>query len=459
MKSIFISACSLVIFWGLNACQKSEFLNKKPSTGIVAPTTLSDFTALLDNTVFLNCTGGLGQLSADEYVVSDANWQTATATERNAYIWAKDIYAGDLNIPDWNGLYTQVFYANSVLDGLSRSDSLATGQGQYIKGWALFTRAFAFYDIARTFCKSYHSNTAATDLGIPLRLSPGIDNVQQRATLQQTYDQILSDLKVAATLLPISRPASNFNRPSRSAAYALLARIYLDMNDYVLAESFADQSMSLYSSLIDYNLINASATTPFSISNDELIYNTRQVIAYQNFTLTTTGSKGKIPSDLINLYQNGDLRLTIYFTRGSDGTYSKKRGYTGNGNYTFTGLATDELYLIKAECLVRRSQTGEALNRLNQLLIKRYTKASFIPVTASSAAEALLIIMKERRKELVWRGTRWNDLKRLNQEGANITLSRTVNGATYTLPPNDARWVMPIPADEIALSNILQNPR
>lgn len=111
------------------ACKKSDFLDKKPATNILVPATLADFQNLLDNTNFLNSTGGLGQLSADEYTVSDANWQNATATERNAYIWAKDIYAGDVNIQDWNTLYMQVFYANSVLDGLVKSDSASTAKG------------------------------------------------------------------------------------------------------------------------------------------------------------------------------------------------------------------------------------------------------------------------------------------------------------------------------------------
>jgi len=250
MKKIiqFIYIASTVLI--LSSCTKSEFLDKKPETNILTPTTLSDFQNLLDNTNVLNQTGGLAQLSADEYVVDYADWQTASATERNAYIWAKDIYAGDVGIADWNQMYEEVFYANSVLDGLAKSDSAATAQGKYLKGWALFSRAFGFYDLTRTFCKAYNSGTATTDLGIPLRLSSGINTIEQRATLQQSFDQIFSDLSTAAMLLPAARPSANLNRPSKIAAYALLARIYLDMGNYAQAESFADQSLNLYSTLV-----------------------------------------------------------------------------------------------------------------------------------------------------------------------------------------------------------------
>lgn len=455
LQWIYLIGLSIAV----SACNKSDFLNKKPSTNILTPTTLTDFQNLLDNTELLNKTGGLAQLSADEYTASDADWATGSATERNSYVWAKDVYAGDVQIADWNGLYTEVFYANNVLDGLAKSDSGATAQGQYIKGWALFTRAFAFYDLTRTFCKAYDSSTANTDLGIPLRLKPSIDYNQQRATLQQTFDQIFNDLTIAQTLLPATRPSANLNRPSKIAVYALLARIYLDMRNYTQAESFADQSLNLYSTLIDYNTVSTTSTSPFTANNNEVVYTASQEPAYGIFTPTAAFSVGKIPPNIISSYTSTDLRLPIYFKSGS-GTYYKKKGYYGSGSiYSFTGLATDELYLIKAECLARRAQTGAAMDKLNQLLSKRFKTGTYVPLTAASADIALTAILSERKKELIWRGLRWFDLKRLNKEGANITLSRTINGTAYLLPPNDNRWVLPIPNDEISLSGIQQNIR
>lgn len=457
-----LKQCIYIIgLFALCSCNKTEFLDKKPASNILTPTSLTDFQGLLDNTTVFNLTGGLDQLSSDDISVSDNDWPNGIPTERNAYIWAKDIYGGDVNISDWNTLYQQVFYANNVLDGLSKSDSLATSQAQYIKGQALFDRAFAFYDLTRTFCKAYDASSASTDLGISLKLKSGIDNIQQRSTLQQSFDQIFSDLTIATSLLPAIRPSTNLNRPSKIAAYALLARIYLDMRNYQQAEANADQALNLYSTLIDYNTVDTTTDNPFTpTNNNELIYSTAQVNRYGDFPTTANFSLGRIPSTYINLYKSDDLRLSIYFGKFSDGTYYRKVGYYGLGYYPFTGFATDELYLIKAECLARDGQTSAAMDKLNQLLVKRHNKATpFIPLRASSAADALSTILTERSKELIWRGVRWYDLKRFNKEGANITLTRVLNGTTYSLPPNDNRWVMPIPSDEIALSGIQQNPR
>ena len=80
-------------------------------------------------------------------------------------------------------------------------------------------------------------------------------------------------------------------------------------------------------------------------------------------------------------------------------------------------------------------------------------------MTATSVSDALQKIQVERRKELVWRGLRWTDIKRYNKEGAGISLIRILNGTTYTLTPNSNLFVLPIPSDEIDISGIIQNPR
>ncbi|MFR1445949.1 RagB/SusD family nutrient uptake outer membrane protein, partial [Acinetobacter baumannii] len=70
-----------------------------------------------------------------------------------------------------------------------------------LKGSALFYRAFAFEGLAQLFCKPY-STTNANELGIVLRLTSNVNAKSTRATVQQTYDQIIADLKQATDLLP-----------------------------------------------------------------------------------------------------------------------------------------------------------------------------------------------------------------------------------------------------------------
>ena len=66
-------------------------------------------------------------------------------------------------------------------------------------------------------------------------------------------------------------------------------------------------------------------------------------------------------------------------------------------------------------------------------------------------------MLTERRKELLFRGVRWVDVKRLNKEGYGISLQRTIDGQTYRLGPNSLRFALPIPEDVIAMSGMPQN--
>jgi hypothetical protein len=101
-----------------------------------------------------------------------------------------------------------------------------------------------------------------------------------------------------------------------------------------------------------------------------------------------------------------------------------------------------------------------ALQDLNKLLINRYRTGTFTPISASSSSEALDIILRERKKEMVNRGVRWADLKRLNKEGVRaVNIKRLLNGTEYILPPNDARYTLLIPLEVIRLSDLPQNSR
>jgi hypothetical protein len=126
----------------------------------------------------------------------------------------------------------------------------------------------------------------------------------------------------------------------------------------------------------------------------------------------------------------------------------------------FSGLATDELYLVRAECAARNGNTAAALGDLNALLSKRWKTGTYVPLSAGSAEAALNLIITERRKELAGRLIRWSDLKRLRSDSRfAVTLSRKINGQVFSLTPDSRRYAYPIPFDETSASAIQQNER
>ena len=161
----------------LAGCNKSDFLDKKPNTQLVVPTTLTDFQTLLDDQLVMQETPELGELSSDNYYMLYTTWTGLSAKTQNAYIWAKDIYGGQGEVQDWNLPYKQVFYANVVLDGLDKIkvDESNRQQWNTLRGTACFIRAYAFYNVSQIFAPVYNASTAAKDTGIVLRLNSDVN--------------------------------------------------------------------------------------------------------------------------------------------------------------------------------------------------------------------------------------------------------------------------------------------
>ncbi len=321
-----------------------------------------------------------------------------------------------------------------------------------IEGQALFVRSMTFYEMAQQWTPYYDSSTAAADLGIPLRVSTDITIPTTRATVKENYDQLLSDMLTAKDLLPIT--PLYLSRASKPAAFAALARIYLSVSDYADALNYADSCLMLNNTLLDFNTVLPG--NPVGQYNAEVL-----------FQAMLQGYASLFPNTLIvdtvlyNSYDSNDLRRTVYFQLHSNGTTGFVGTYSNDVYLIFGGggLAVDEVYLIRAECYARVGNVTAAMSDLNTLLQKRWLTGTFIPLTAANANDALSTILTERRKELFLRGLRWSDLRRLNRDPQfAVTLTRVVDGQTYTLSPNSYQYTLPLPDDIVEQTGIEQNP-
>lgn len=154
---------------------------------------------------------------------------------------------------------------------------------------------------------------------------------------------------------------------------------------------------------MDFNTLNPNANYPIEEMNKEILL----------WTATTYESHlmpAKIPEYIYEMYDGNDLRKTVFFNKNADNEILFK-GYYNNVNGPIVSVATDELYLMAAECNVKLNKIQEGMGYLNNLLAKRWKTGTYIPITAGSQTDALNIISKERRKELLIRGIRWSDLK------------------------------------------------
>lgn len=442
-------------------CKKGDWFDVKSDKKLASPATLKDYQALMDNSAILNVnTPYLKEIASDGHSVTDEMAQTLYSEYKNAYTWSHE-QRYEI-VPDWiangtTGSYRKVYYANLVLDGLIKIKPDGNKDSEdlvNIKGQALFHRAAAFYELAQEFAPQYELRSAKSSLGIPLRLESDINIPTKRSSVQQTYDQIIKDLTEAKDLLPITPIYKT--RPSKNAVFALLARVYLSLENYELAGVYAGLSLEVNNTLMNYTTLTTTTTTnPIMVYNPEIIFYSAMGAA-----TPLTFSNNLIDPNWYNLYDDNDLRKKVFFNRNvSTGLVTYKGTYCGVGfNFNFSGLATDELYLIRAECNARAGKTVEAMKDLNTLLKTRWT-GPYTDLVAVDKEDALLKVLEERKKELVLRGLRWSDLRRLNLDSRfAITLSRTVGGKTYTLEPNSYKYTFPIPDDIIEKSGIEQNP-
>lgn len=444
MKNTYI----ILIIATVLLCSCSRFLEEKSNSKLATPETLEDNQALLDRNFVLGLNTVSGQISAEDVYVSEADFNNMSQeAEKRIYTWQPDhVSLSEGN--DWENTFRRINIFNTVLFNL---ENYQIPNSDNVKGQALVFRASAYLEAAQLWCLAYNKSSASSALGLPLRLDPDMNVPSVRSTVKQTYEQIISDLQAASNLLPATQ--ISVIRPSKVTALGFLSRVYLYMGEYEKALQYGNEALSIYSQLLDYNVLNGSATYPIIAMNKEILLPTS--MAYSAFL---GSNQAKIAPDFYNSYDNNDLRKELYFRKNAQGEILFRGNYTGSSTRS-TALATDEVYLSVAESYAETNDLTMAMQTLNQLLIKRWRSGFFVPFTATTKEETLQIIKRERRKELLFRGIRWADLKRYNRDGANLHLTRVLNGITYQLPPNDLRYAIAIPEDIIKMTGMPQNER
>jgi len=430
----------------------NKFLDAKPDKSLTIPATLADYQALIDNRIMTANFPVAGDIASDDYYLTNSDWAALSTPDlRNAYIY-DGTSSNDLDYT----IYQYVTNSNVIIEGTGRGNFNNTNtEVNAVTGSGYFFRGYCFLNLASVFTLPYTPGTTA--LGIPLKLRADITSPTTRSTLEETYQQIISDFRRAADLLPVQ--VSVKTRPSRPAAYGALARTYLIMRNFEMAGRYADSCLQLNASLIDYNTVSTTSNTPFPLFNNEVI-----------FHATSSGRGGvvslaraRVDSVLYSSYAANDLRKRVFFRPAPQAGQLFKGDYGATTSAShFGGVATDEMYLIRAECFARSNDVARGVADLNALMQKRWLQGTYVPYPSSLTPKQLLdIILTERRKELLFRNeSRWNDLRRLNQEpDYRKTLVKQINSVSYPMPPESKKYAYLFPVSVVQQTGIQQNER
>ena len=152
-------------------------------------------------------------------------------------------------------------------------------------------------------------------------------------------------------------------------------------------------------------------------------------------------------------FADNDIRKKAWFS--ADGTHNDKYNLIGSdmSQGCIMPFRLADMYLIKAEALVRQGKTGEGKAVLDEFRSHRYTGS--LPDIANDGDALLKAIHDERFKEFYMEGDKvWLDMKRFGD-----TMERTIAGEKNYLTADDFRYCFPIPAREMQYNKKMeQNP-
>lgn len=341
----------------------------------------------------------------------------------------------------WIESYEAINLANNVLSALEVVDAEDRAQ---VEGEARFVRAYAYFDLVRYYALPYEEGQTNDQPGVPIVLTPtrviSEANDVTRATVEEVYSQVISDLNTAVDLLP----ATNGVFAGAMTSTALLARVYLQMARYADALEAANTVIEsgFYSLAPTYEaaFMNGSNSTEdifaIQVTTQDGVNNLTTFYSVPEFG----GRDGDIEvlGNHLVLYEDDDARQELFFERGGV-------TYTGKFNDQFanvTLIRLAEMYLIRAEANERLgtevgAAPAEDINRLRNRVGLDDLDEDEVDLD---------FILEERRRELAFEGFRIHDIKRLRGSVGNFTYDAN-------------ELVFPIPAREIVANpNIEQNP-
>lgn len=506
MKTKYILLSGLL---ALSTACSDDLLYQDPSTSLSDQTVIESYEAA--NTVLMGAYAAtehyhyltIGQISLDvmgnDVMITNGNYNFSTynwlmfAYNYIQYPAVADGWWSAYSPYMWVKAYTAIGNCNMLI---SNADKLPAGcedlvaQAYGIRGWN-------FMNLYHLYCAAYNNPTYGGDngKGLFLRLTPAsADNslMVERSNLKESIAQIISDLTYA---YEHSSSSNNNYYINPKACALLLARMYLETNDYANASKYAEIAAS--NTFDGSNLMSREEyQAGFMHANSEWLwganFNSETTNIYASIpsfyhaatamdpeTVFGTPAYGTqvpgstVPERYTYLESNGlefmkgystvrfafsfvdtfakdettgtfkDCRaLFPFYLSKEDGYFTSKfnnDGSLGIADYPLARIA--EAYLIEAEAKLNTNDAATALRILNALQAQRNGSLS----TAATMDE----IYKERRRELYGEGFALTDIKRLQMPLNRVGDEHWCDSDLKALPANSPRMMFPIPDTEL----------
>ena len=458
MKQL-IYTCVLMCCVMCSSC--NDYLDIVPK-GNKIPTTLADYEALLRDEYTIGQTSISNALYLlNDYYVTVSNLNSPTLTRAN-YMWdetADRILLNNADESTYYQLYAAISSCNLIIENVPSATEATDAERAEVIAYAKVIRSLCYFVLANYYADTYDAATAGEKLSVPLITSANINAPSLQVTIQAIYDFIIQGVQDAIDG-GLPEQSMTVLHPNLGAAYALLARVYLQMQNYSEALSYANLALGQNDQLYDWNAYYDEHRSTIENPEDytglptptDYSYVENYYFRCGNGSPNYTTNELNIPVERAERFEEGDARFLSRWKLYSQNQDTYYRG-VGNGYFNWGGLTTTEVYLIKAECQARLAQGGdftEAMNTLNAVRQTRIRPEVYQPLTASTLTEAIELIRRTKDNELIFSIVPFADARRFNQEGTYArTMTKTYEDETYTLRPDSHLWTMPFPAGAI----------
>lgn len=446
-------------------------------------------------------------------------WKAQELSTDEAVVGWNDVGIKDFHNMNWsannsmlNGLYNRSFYIITLANEFIRESdpgkvssrglgSAAANIGK-MRAEARFVRAFQYWVLM-----DLYANPGFVDESTAI----GAGTLPSQITRANLFTFIENELKALEAELPAAK-SNEYGRADRAAAWALLARMYLNAQVYTGTAKW-NEAITYSKKVIDagYTLMSNYRHLMLAdnnVGNTEVIWSLNyDGVRTRNYGGTTFLVNASVNGDNTTFKDSAGLggwsgirttknlpmlfpgyptftstpdRRAQFFTQGqnveiadiskfTDGlAVIKFRNKTRTGSYgtdpgrTFSDIdfpvfRLAEMYLIYAEAVTRGGTTGtmaDAVNYFNLLRRRAYGDASG-DVTAINTD----LILDERARELYWEGFRRTDLIRYNKFTDASYLWPWKGGVAGGTGVPSYRRIYPIPVTEVSANpRITQNP-
>ncbi len=318
---------------------------------------------------------------------------------------------------DWKRIYKHINICNMVIATIDDMEAKESEQleKQRVKGEAFFLRGAYYFILANLYGKPYNPQSATSDLAVPIKLTEFIeDELFDRNTVEEVYNQAISDLTEADRLLE-GTTRKSYYRANATSAKLLLSRVYLYKQDWDNAIKYGQSVINANDNRLE-NLNTMSASYFLNPQLPEVIF-TMGNGGLRN-TLTSAAQAFSITRDFFSIYNDpADLRTTYFVKMSTDYNYPEfvKSGEREDQSRSALSanflLRTAEAYLNVAEAAAYKGDTQTALQALNTLRKSRISTSGYSDITANGS-DLISFIRDERARELCMEGHRWFDLRR-----------------------------------------------